>query len=397
MSTHYERVHGKTADGSIDLLGFGYGRWELAHIADGWVLERSLTRSTGRDDAMMLLRQELPDASDRADVHSLFAPAGSVAARVQRLLDQLAIANVIATYGMAADGGAATNVGDLYTVDTEVDIEGVMFMKGRANVEAMIEGAAHQSLLPWAGHTMGPALVDVDGDTATATLYARIYGRTAGPSNDIADLRAVGDRSMWRFGYNRWHLVRETDGRWRIAARVSRSPRHHEARELLRRAVTLPAPSRSPSAPTSDLDRRTAALEDACAVERMLTTYTMALDAHASEVARALLADDATIVHDGVARSVADVVSSTAADESTIGHLVGPGNVAVRGDTASATQVVAVYERRHGQPNRVARLAWTRWDLRRTHDGAWSITIEESCAAGSRDATAVVRRGLGEG
>jgi SnoaL-like protein len=393
VSTHYERVHGPASDGSVELLGFGYGRWELARTADSWRLARSRTRSTGRDDAMAVLREELPDASGRAGVPVLGAPPGSVGARVQRLLDEFAILNVIATYGIAADGGSAANVGDLYTVDTDVDIEGAMFMKGRAGVEAMINDAPHQSLLPWAGHTMGPAIVDIEGDTATATHYARIYGRTSDASSDMVDPRATGDRGMWRFGYNRWHLVREADGRWRIATRVSRSPRHHEAQDLLRHAVTAPAPPPA-TAPASVLDRRTAAIEDGLAVERVLTAYAMALDAGAPDAARAHFAHDATILHDGALRTVDEVGTSPLAGVDTIGHLVGPGTVTISGDAATATQVVGIYTRPPGHGPRVARLSWNRWELRRASDGAWIVTREESCAAGSAAATELVRRGL---
>ena len=394
VSTHYERVHGLGADGSVDLLGFGYGRWELARAAQGWVLERSRTRSTGRDDAMAVLREELPDVARRADVPTLAAPSGSAGARVQRLLDHFAIMNVIATYGMAADGNSASNVGDQYTVDTDVDIEGVMFMRGRAEVEAMIDDAPHQSLLPWAGHTMGPALIEIDGDTAVATHYARIYGRTSDASNDMVDPRATGDRGLWRFGYNRWDLVREADGRWRISTRVSRSPRHAEARDLLRRAVTSTGLHAASGAATGDLAHRTATVEDALAVERVITIVTMALDADAPDVVRARYADDAAILHESGSRSVDGVGTSPDAGESTTGHLVGPGSIVVRGDEASATQVVGVYERRPGAPNRVARLSWRRWDLRRAADGEWTITREESCAAGSAGAAALMRRGL---
>jgi hypothetical protein len=395
VSTHYERIHGASVDGGVDLLGFGYGRWDLVRAADGWRLEHSRVRSTGRSDSMDVLREELPAVLDRADEPTVRAPGHSAGARVQRLLDHFAIANVVATYGIAADGGAAKHVGDQYTIDTDVDIEGEMFMRGRGEVEAMIEDAPHQSLLPWAGHTMGPALVDIDGDTATATLYARIYGRISGASNEMADPRAIGDRALWRFGYNRWHLVRDVDGRWRIATRVSRSPRHPDARALLRQAVTAGDPPPPPPTSPSGLEQRLAAIEDSLAVDQAVTMVTMALDAHDPHAVRSLYADDVTITVDGTDRVLPDL-ESTAAAESVIGHLVGPGSVSVRGDDASSTQLMGVYERPKGSPSRLARLAWHRWELRRGAAGGWTITREESWRAGSAGAEALVARAIDE-
>jgi len=123
------------------------------------------------------------------------------------------------------------------------------------------------------------------------------------------------------------------------------------------------------------------------AVERVITTVTMALDADAPDAVHTHYAGGAVVVHDGAA---------PATGESTTGHLVGPGSITVRGDAASATQVVGVYERRPVEPNRVADLSWRRWDLQRAGDGSWSITREESCAAGSAGATALVRHGLSD-
>ena len=126
-----------------------------------------------------------------------------------------------------------------------------------------------------------------------------------------------------------------------------------------------------------------------------VTMVTMALDAHDPHAVRSLYADDVTITVDGTDRVLPDL-ESTAAAESVIGHLVGPGSVSVRGDDASSTQLMGVYERPKGSPSRLARLAWHRWELRRGAAGGWTITREESWRAGSAGAEALVARAIDE-
>ncbi len=50
-------------------------------------------------------------------------------------------------------------------------------MEGSAGVAAMVRGKGHQSLLPNCAHQVGPGVVKVDGDTAEATTYSRVYLR----------------------------------------------------------------------------------------------------------------------------------------------------------------------------------------------------------------------------
>lgn len=144
--------------------------------------------------------------------------------RVAALEDELAIHRLLVTYGFAVDTGDAPATGALFAEDGLYDVDGTLVMRGRSGVEDMVRGRRHQSLLPNCAHTIGPAVVTVDGDRAVATAYSRIYKR----DGDTIDL--------WRLSFNRFELERR-DGRWRIARRTTRMLGHDEAHDLFRRAL----------------------------------------------------------------------------------------------------------------------------------------------------------------
>jgi len=140
-------------------------------------------------------------------------------ARVQTLEDELAVTRTIVEYGFAVDTGDAHATGALFTEDAVFDVDGAL-MRSRADVEAMVLGRGHQRLLPNCAHTIGPAAVHVEGDTAVAVGYSRIYHRQA------------DDFVLFRIGCNRWDLEREADG-WRIARRTTRVLGSEEAQAVL--------------------------------------------------------------------------------------------------------------------------------------------------------------------
>jgi uncharacterized protein (TIGR02246 family) len=148
----------------------------------------------------------------------------ALAQRVQALEDELAVHRVIVRYGFAVDSGEADRTAALYTEDTIFDVDGTNIMRGRKGVRDMVNGPSHQSLLPNCAHTIGPAVVEVDGDRATATGYTRIYLRTGDNIN------------LFRIGCNRWELVKK-DGAWQIAHRTSRMLGEAEAQDVLRRGI----------------------------------------------------------------------------------------------------------------------------------------------------------------
>ena len=148
----------------------------------------------------------------------------AVERRVATLEDELAVHRLIVTYGFAVDTGDAAATGALFTEDALYDVDTTLVMHGRRGVEDMVRGPRHQSLLPNCAHTIGPAVVAVDGDRAVATAYSRIYKR---------DGEVIG---LWRLSFNRFEVERR-GGRWRIARRTTRMLGHDEAHALFTRAL----------------------------------------------------------------------------------------------------------------------------------------------------------------
>jgi uncharacterized protein (TIGR02246 family) len=151
----------------------------------------------------------------------------SLEARLRALEDELAVTRTIVAYGFAVDSGDGSATANLFTDDAVFDVDGDFIMRGRAAIEAMVlDDHGHQRLLPDCAHTIGPAVVRVDGDHATAVGYSRIY------------LRRDGDISLFRLGCNHWDLQRSSDG-WQIARRVSRAVGSAEAQAVLAAGVPL--------------------------------------------------------------------------------------------------------------------------------------------------------------
>jgi hypothetical protein len=148
-------------------------------------------------------------------------------ARVQALEDELAVTRTIVAYGFAVDSGDGPATGALFTEDAEFDVDGGFVMRGRGEVEAMVlDERGHQRLLPNCAHTLGPAVVHVDGDRATAVGYSRIY------------LRRDDGFDLFRIGCNQWELRRADTG-WQIERRSTRVLGSEDAQQVLARGLPL--------------------------------------------------------------------------------------------------------------------------------------------------------------
>jgi len=144
--------------------------------------------------------------------------------RVAGLEDELAIHRLIVGYGFAVDSGDADATAALFTEDGVYDVDTTLVMEGRAGVAGMVRGERHQALLPNCAHTIGPAVVALDGDRAVATAYSRIY------------LRQGEGFALLRVSFNRFELERR-DGGWQIVRRTTRLLGHDEAQRILMRAL----------------------------------------------------------------------------------------------------------------------------------------------------------------
>ena len=97
----------------------------------------------------------------------------------------------------------------VYDVDVGV-------MRGRNAVAAMVRGERHQSMVGACAHQIGPAVVEIDGERATAIGYSRVY---------LATRAGV---HVYRVSTNRWQLEHR-DGNWVIVTRTTRLLGHKEA------------------------------------------------------------------------------------------------------------------------------------------------------------------------
>ncbi|MEH6593768.1 MAG: nuclear transport factor 2 family protein [Halioglobus sp.] len=160
-------------------------------------------------------------------------------ARLQAVEDELAIRNLIARYGLTVDCGDADAAAALHTADcvyevvapgsgradNERHVEASLFMEGPEAIREMLNGAGHQALVPNCAHTVGPLSVDVNGDSASATGYSRLY------HSDGEDVRLV------RLGFNHW-LLRREEGSWRIQRRKSCPIGSEAAQQLLKEEIS---------------------------------------------------------------------------------------------------------------------------------------------------------------
>jgi hypothetical protein len=160
--------------------------------------------------------------------------------RLRDLEDQIAIYQLMSAYGPLVDSGDAEATAALWIEDGVYDwgggpkpAEGTPMKEGAAGaaysqaaIADMVRGLYHQEIIQGgAGHVIGLPHIVIDGDTAIATSYSRLYRRD-------------GDNfRTWRVGANRWEFVRTPDG-WRIKQRINRVLNGDaEARELLRAGV----------------------------------------------------------------------------------------------------------------------------------------------------------------
>jgi hypothetical protein len=150
------------------------------------------------------------------------AANASLETRLRRVEDQLAIYQVVATYGPAVDSLSGGAVADLWQTDGIYDPGGLAPFTGAREVGDLVDQEPHQSYVAaGCGHVLSLPHVTIDGDRAVATNHSRVY-------------RREGDRwQVVRLSANRWELVREGPG-WKVARRTNRLlDGSSQSRELL--------------------------------------------------------------------------------------------------------------------------------------------------------------------
>ena len=129
--------------------------------------------------------------------------------RVRAIEDRLAIYELIATYGPAADSGAVDETVDLWTDDGVYAIDGVGSYRGSEELASCFTSELHQGYIHrGSAHVMSLPKLRVDGDQATAINYALLFIRD-------------GERfRVQRSVASRWELVR-TIGGWKVQNRTN--------------------------------------------------------------------------------------------------------------------------------------------------------------------------------
>ena len=147
--------------------------------------------------------------------------------RVARLEDQVALYQLMMSYGPAVDSGSSDFTAGLWTDDGVYDYDNASAdLAGAPAIKAMVEGPQHQGyIMDGCAHVIGMPFLQIDGDTAVATCYASLNHYTG-------DGFRIG-----RITANRWEFVR-TAGGWRVQRRTNRILNgEEEPRAILRRGI----------------------------------------------------------------------------------------------------------------------------------------------------------------
>ncbi|MDL9979348.1 nuclear transport factor 2 family protein [Microbacterium candidum] len=139
--------------------------------------------------------------------------------RIAAIEDRLAIADLIARYGPAADSGSGEALAALWSDDGEYGFDDTVLR--RDELPALVDIEEHRRLMAaGCAHVLSPPRIEIDGDVATAVNHSIVLEY---------------DGTGWmpvRVGANRWELVRAVGG-WRIRRRRNRLLTGEEAARAL--------------------------------------------------------------------------------------------------------------------------------------------------------------------
>lgn len=150
--------------------------------------------------------------------------------RISRIEAELAIRNIIGLYGLAADCGNIESALACHTQDAVYIVSNPragrngeardLVLEGHKAIANMLGSDLHQSLLPDCAHTVGPLVVDVDGESGKVTGYSRVYH----------------NQRLMRVALNNWTMRFEHES-WKIARRESRVVGEQAAQLLLKKSL----------------------------------------------------------------------------------------------------------------------------------------------------------------
>ncbi len=147
--------------------------------------------------------------------------------RVGLLEDQLEIHRLINTWGPAVDSDNADAAAGIWAEDGVLlsELQDTQ-LNGPEAVALMVRDTGHQAVIrAGSAHIQSFPLVTVDGDTAKAVGYSRVYLH-----------KDEGGHEVWRVSANRWDFRRTPEG-WRVTRRVNQViDGGARAREILNQA-----------------------------------------------------------------------------------------------------------------------------------------------------------------
>ncbi|MCL4186250.1 MAG: nuclear transport factor 2 family protein [Rhodobacteraceae bacterium] len=131
-----------------------------------------------------------------------------IEARLAAIEDRLAIADLIAAFGPAADAGDGAALAALFTPDAVYEGPDFRFA-GRDALAALVGFPTHRDWMTrGVAHVLSPHNIAVTGDAATARGHSVVF------------LRDGEGWTVARASANAWAFRRTTEG-WRIAGRVN--------------------------------------------------------------------------------------------------------------------------------------------------------------------------------
>jgi hypothetical protein len=146
-----------------------------------------------------------------AEAGDLHERLHALESRVILLEDQVALAQLVATYGPAVDSGSAVAAARLWREDGVFDVVPFFELVGHDGIAGMVNGEGHQSLISnGCGHVLTAPKIVVDGDEARGWNYA--FNIRWDPEAD----------RFWiaRLSANEWQFRRGADG-WRVVRRTN--------------------------------------------------------------------------------------------------------------------------------------------------------------------------------
>jgi ketosteroid isomerase-like protein len=128
--------------------------------------------------------------------------------QVRRLEDQVAIHRLINTWGPAVDTGQAEAAAALFSEDAVLQSD-MSYLTGPEAIADMVRSDGQQALIDQgSAHIPAFPVVDIEGDTARAIGYSRVY------------LHTDQGYEVWRVSANFWEFTRTRDG-WRVSRRTN--------------------------------------------------------------------------------------------------------------------------------------------------------------------------------